>query len=84
MQRDIDLTIGDIIVEGIRSYALSQFSEDIVSQDTHTNLRFFKIINFEQYTDLYPKATCELTEKGIILGKIVTLQSRIAGNRSPA
>ncbi|KIM96941.1 hypothetical protein OIDMADRAFT_183016 [Oidiodendron maius Zn] len=64
MQRDIDLTIGDVIVEGIRSYALSQVSENITSQDTHTNLRFLKITNLEQYSDLYPTVTCELTEKG--------------------
>jgi hypothetical protein len=35
MQRDIDLTIKDVIVEGIRSYALSQFSAYITFEDTH-------------------------------------------------
>jgi hypothetical protein len=64
MQRDIDLTIGDIILEGIRSYMLSQFLEYIAPQDIYTNLRFLKITNLEQYSDLYLKVIYELTEKG--------------------
>ena len=43
---------------------MSQVSENITSQDTHTNLRFLKITNLEQYSDLYPTVTCKLTEKG--------------------
>ncbi|KAH8724013.1 hypothetical protein GQ44DRAFT_760716 [Phaeosphaeriaceae sp. PMI808] len=65
MQRDIDLTIADIHVD-IRNdpSTLGEFSNHVVSQETHTNLRFLKIPYLKQYSDLYPEVTCELTEKG--------------------
>jgi hypothetical protein len=66
MQRDIDLTIGDVVLdfEDCGIDALGQFSKHIVSQETHTNLRFLKIPHLNKYSDLYPEVTCELTEKG--------------------
>lgn len=66
MQRDIDLTIGDIVLDLKDSglSALGQISEHIVSQETHTNLRFLKIPLLKQYSDLCPEVTCKLTEKG--------------------
>jgi hypothetical protein len=66
MQRDIDLTIGDIILDqgncGIDG--LLQFLEHIVPQDTHTSLCFLKIPHLTKYSDLYPEVTCQPTEKG--------------------
>lgn len=66
MQRDIDLTIGDIVLDQQDDSlsALDQISEHIVPQETHTNLRFLKIPHLKQYSDLYPEVTCKLTEKG--------------------
>lgn len=66
MQRDIDLTIGDIVLDLKDSglSALGQISEHIIPQETHTNLRFLKIPQLKQYSDLYPEVTCKLTEKG--------------------
>ncbi|KAH8742582.1 hypothetical protein F5883DRAFT_595877 [Diaporthe sp. PMI_573] len=65
MQRDIDLTIEDIHRDlKADPSTLGQFSNHVVSQETHTNLRFLKIPHLKQYNDLYPEVVCQLTERG--------------------
>ncbi|KAH9221785.1 hypothetical protein DL95DRAFT_455146 [Leptodontidium sp. 2 PMI_412] len=71
MQRDVDLTIGDIVLDQTNSSVseLGSISRHIVSQETQNDLRFLKIPDLQQYSDLYPEVTCELTERGDHLGE---------------
>lgn len=66
MQRDIDLTIGDIVLDQTDSSVLElgSISQHVFPQEIQNDLRFLKIPDLKQYSDLYPEVTCELTEKG--------------------
>lgn len=66
MQRDIDLTIGDIVLDQTASSIsdLMSISKHIYPQEIQNNLRFLRIPDLKQYSELYPEVTCELTEKG--------------------
>ena len=66
MQRDIDLTIGDIVLDQTDSSVseLGSISKHIFPQEIQNDLRFLKIPDLKQYSDSYPEVTCELTERG--------------------
>jgi len=66
MQRDTDLTLGDVVwdFEYHSTEALLRMSESIVADEPHANLRFLKIPYLKQYKDIGSEVVCSLTEKG--------------------
>jgi hypothetical protein len=84
MQRDTDLTIGDVI-EFLNISSLKQISKQNAPRETYSNLRFLKIPHLENHTNLYPRVTCELTERGAHPGELnyVAVSYCLESFRSP-
>jgi hypothetical protein len=61
--------MGDVI-ESLNISPLKQFSKQNAPREIYSNLRFLKIPHLENHANLYPRVTCELTERGAHPGEL--------------